>query len=45
MLNEIAISMFIKYLGSSLIREFDPNETLLNFFKSSNYASVKALVK
>ena len=45
MLNEIAISMFIKYLGSSLIREFDSNETLLNFFKSSNYASVKALVK
>lgn len=45
MLNEIAISMFIKYLGSSLIREFDPNETLLNFFKSSNYASVKVLVK
>ena len=45
MLDEIAISMFIKYLGSSLIREFDPNETLLNFFKSSNYASVKALVK
>lgn len=45
MLNEIAISMFIKYLGSSLIREFDPNETLLNFFKSSNYTSVKALVK
>lgn len=45
MLNEIAISMFIKYLGSSLIREFDPNETLLNFFKSSNYASVKTLVK
>ena len=45
MLNEIAISMFIKYLNISLIKELDPNDSLLNFFKHSDFASVKALVK
>ena len=45
MLNEIAISMFMKYLSFSLIKELDPKDALLNFFKSSDYASIKALVK